>query len=167
MRTRIWNNLANIRFKSFYCNHCSALSRTLGNIYSFFLSFVSASCIAAWAIWQKYPILWAIIVAIAQIFHIARPYFMFLKSEKEFLAMSFEFKNLYLLYERLWYDLENEAVTAELTEKKFYELREKELQIERMYQSTHTPKLNCIISKAQQDTYGELSLNFEQETINE
>lgn len=86
---------------------------------------------------------------------------MFLKSEKEFLAMSFEFKHLYLSYERLWCDLENEVVTAELAEKKFYELREKEIQIERIYQSTYTPEINFVISKAQRDTDNELSLNFE------
>jgi len=86
---------------------------------------------------------------------------MFLKSEKEFLAMSFEFKHLYLSYERLWYDLENEVVTVELAEKKFYELREKEIQIERIYQSTHTSEINFLMSKAQRDTDNELSLNFE------
>lgn len=161
MRTRIWNNLANIRFKAFYCDHCSTFSGTFGRVYSFFLSFVSAGCIAAWAIWQQYPILWAIIVAIAQVLHVARPYILFLKSEKEFLAMSFEYKHLYLLYERLWYDFENEVIIGELAEKKFYELREKEIQIERMYQSTHTPKINFLMSKAQHDTYSELSLNFE------
>ena len=161
MRTRLWNNLANIRFKAFYCNRCSTFSGILGRTYSFFLSFVSAGCITAWAIWQQHPILWAIIVAIAQVLHIARPYIMFLKSEKDFLAMSFEFKHLYLSYERLWYDLENEIVTAELAEKKFYELREKEIQIERIYQSTYTPKINFLISKAQRDTDSELSLNFE------
>jgi len=161
MRTRIWNNLANIRFKAFYCNHCSAFSGTFGRVYSFFLSFVSTGCIAAWAIWQQYPILWAIIVAIAQGLHVARPFIMFLKSEKEFLAMSFEYKHLYLSYERLWYDLENEVVTAERAEKKFYELRKKEIQIERTYQSTHTPEINFLMSKAQRDTDSELSLNFE------
>lgn len=75
--------------------------------------------------------------------------------------MSFEFKHLYLSYERLWYDLENEVVTAELAEKKFYELREKEIQIERIYQSTYTPEINFLMSKAQCDTDSELSLNFE------
>ena len=85
---------------------------------------------------------------------------MFIKSEKDFLAMSFEFKHLYLSYERLWYDLENEVVTAELAEKKFYELREKEIQIERVYQSTYTPEINYLMSKAQRDTDSELSLNF-------
>lgn len=75
--------------------------------------------------------------------------------------MSFEFKYLYLSYERLWYDLENEVVTAELAEKKFYELREKEIQIERIDQSTHTPKINFLISKAHRDTDSELALNFE------
>ncbi len=75
--------------------------------------------------------------------------------------MSFEYKHLYLLYERLWYDFENEVISGELAEKKFYELREKEIQIEHMYQSTHTPKINFLISKAQRDTDSELSLNFE------
>jgi len=161
MRARLWKNLANIRFKAFYCNRCSTLAGTCGRAYSLFLSFASASCVAAWAIWQKHHIIWAVILAIAQVLHIARPYIRFLKSEKEFLAMSFEFKHLYLSYERLWYDFENGVVTEEEAEKRFYEFRKREIDIERTYQSTHTPQINFLMSKAQRDTYSELSLNFE------
>jgi len=161
MRTRLWNNLTNIRFKAFYCNRCSTLAGKYGRAYSFILSFASASCVAAWAIWKQYQNLWAIIVAFAQVLHIARPYITFLKSEKEFLAMSFEFKHLYLSYERLWYDFENGIITEEQANEKFYEFRKMEIEIEHTYQSTHTPEIKCLMSKAQCDTDGELSLNFE------
>jgi len=75
--------------------------------------------------------------------------------------MSFEFKDLYLLYERLWYDFENRVVTEEQTEKRFYEFREMEVEIDRRYQSTRTPEFKFLMSKAQRDTDSELALNFE------
>ena len=75
--------------------------------------------------------------------------------------MSFEFKDLYLLYERLWYDFENGVVTEEQAEKRFYEFRKMENDIERTYQTTPTPEIKFLMSKAQSDTDSELSLNFE------
>jgi len=75
--------------------------------------------------------------------------------------MSFEFKHLYLSYERLWYDFENGVVAGEHAEEKFYEFRRMEVEIERTYQSTHTPEIKFLMSKAQSDTDNELSLNFE------
>jgi len=101
MRIRIWNQLANIRFKGLYTHRCSRRADTFGRAYSFFLAFVSTSSVAAWAIWTKAPGVWAAIVTVAQVLHIGKPYLPFMKHDKQFLEMSFEFEALYLQSRRM------------------------------------------------------------------
>ena len=161
MRNRIWNNMANIKFKSIYTNECHRLSDSIGRIYSFFLSFASASSVAAWAIWKDYPLVWAGIVTIAQILHLAKPYLPFMKHDKDFLEMSFDFACLYLEYERLWVNYEDKRITEEEAENKFYLLRDQEIEIEKSYKQAQCPRLTWLIDRAEQDTTTALALNFE------
>lgn len=161
MRNRIWNNMSNIKFKALYTNALSRRSSLIGNIYSFFLSFASASSVAAWAIWKQYPLAWAIIISISQIMHIAKPYIPFIKYDKEFLEMSFDFEKIYLEYEMLWFDFENNRDASENIETRFYDLRAKENYVEKMHKHAQAPKWNRLIETVQQETYTALSLNFE------
>ena len=159
MRTRIWNNLANIKFKALYCRLCSKSAGFYGQIYSFLLAFTSAGSVAAWAIWKEYPSAWAIIVAVAQILHVAKPHIPVLGKETDFLAMSFDFEKLYLQYERLWYDFDTEKIIGEEAEALFYQYRERELEIQRI----SCPDIARLVRIADRDTKSALSLNFETE----
>ena len=152
--------MANIKFKAIYTNECSRRADLTGRGYSFFLSFASASSVAAWAIWQAVPTLWASIVALAQILHLAKPYLPFMKYEKDLLEMSFEFESLYLEYDRFWVAYEADRLSDEEVESKFYELRVKEIEIEKMHKQTHCPRFRKLIAKAEQDAKTALALNF-------
>jgi hypothetical protein len=57
--------------------------------------------------------------------------FSFLKSEKDFLEMSFEFENLYLRYEQLWYDFRDGTIDDAAAKTSINELRAKEVEIEK------------------------------------
>jgi hypothetical protein len=117
--------------------------------------------VAAWAIWKQYPLAWATIVAIAQVLHVAKPYLPFLGFEKDYLAMSYEFERLYLMYERLWYDFENETISEEDAGKLFYQYREHEVEIENKYRHSRCPeKNNRLIKKTEKETLSALALNF-------
>lgn len=160
MRTRIWNNMANTKFKAIYTCECSRLADRTGRAYSFFLSFASASSVAAWAVWQQLPGLWAGIIAVSQVLHIAKPYLPFMKHDKDFLEMCFNFDYLYLDYERLWVAYDDDRLTDEDAEKKFYVLRERELKIEQAHKQTQCPRFKRLIAKAEQDAKTALALNF-------
>jgi len=160
IRMRIWNNLANIKFKVIYASECSRFADKTGNIYSFFLSIASASSVAAWALWQRIPGLWAGIVAIAQVLHIAKPYIPFMKHDKEYLEQSFEFETLYLGYEKLWFEYEDGRIEEMKAEEVFYKFREKETEIERSYKNACCPNFKFILDKAQKATVEALSRNF-------
>ena len=160
MRDRIWTNLANIKFKATYTGKVSRRSYNIGNIYSFFLAFASASSVAAWALWEKIPLVWATIVVISQILVIAKPYLPFVKGDREFADQSLLFDELYLSYEKLWFEYAKHNVGEELIEKKFYILREKELDIHTRFKHIICPKFKKLIHEADKETNTYLQTHF-------
>ena len=120
MRKRLWYNLTNIKFQAEYLSIYSGFVRSLGNLYSIFLSVTSASSVGAWAIWKIYPSVFASIIGIAQILHIIKPYIKIFGGEARYLHMSFDLEKLYLEYEKLWFSFENNKLSEEGAEKKFY-----------------------------------------------
>ncbi|NQT91335.1 MAG: hypothetical protein HQ559_01140 [Lentisphaerae bacterium] len=160
MRTRIWNNMSNIKFKAVYTGECSGRADLIGRTYSFFLSFASASSVAAWAFWESVPGLWASIVATAQALHLAKPYVPFMKHDKDFLEMSFEFEHLYLEYERFWVAYDDDRIPEEEAETKFYELREKGIEIEERHKQARCPRFKQLMAMADRDVKTALALNF-------
>ena len=136
MRNRLWDNLQNAKFKSEYLSKVSKRAHNWGNGYSFFLSFASASSVAAWTVWSDIPGVWAAIVSISQLLHIAKPYFPFLKNDRELFEIGFQYESLYILYEKLWFKYENGALTPEQVEVEFYKYRDLEM--------THASKFKHI-----------------------
>lgn len=51
---RIWNNLANIKFKALYTCECSRIAGLSGRALSFLLALTSASSVGAWTLWQQH-----------------------------------------------------------------------------------------------------------------
>jgi hypothetical protein len=167
LRVQLWNKLTDVRFRADYSRAYSIFVRCCGGVYSFILSFASAGSIAAWAFWGRHPALWAIIIGIAQVLHVAKPHIGILKSEAEVLAMSFEFEQLYLAYERLWTDFERKTIDHEAARENFYELRQREVDIERMYRSLTVLNLQFLVRAALEDTLSALRCNFNIKVENE
>ncbi|KFO68744.1 hypothetical protein ER57_02005 [Smithella sp. SCADC] len=160
MQDRIWINLANIKFKAIYTSKVSRRSYNVGNIYSFFLAVASASSVAAWAIWNKIPIAWAIIVAISQLLIIAKPYIPFVKNDRELADQSLLFDELYLSYEKLWFEYAKQNVNGDQFETELYRLREKEHEINVRFKHVVCPNFKGIIKLADEETNIFLQTHF-------
>lgn len=160
MRDRVWNYLAETKFKSIYLNKVSNRAYHWGNSYSIFLALASASSVATWAIWDKYPIVWASVVAISQLMHIVKPYMYFIKNDKEFIEMSLLFESIYLSYEKLWYNLQKENSDEEEMEKIFYEYRQKELEISNSHKHIVCPNISSLLAQADIETNNYLQTHF-------
>ncbi len=160
MRNRIWNNLANIKFKALYTCECSKKSGFWSRTASFLLAITSATGVAAWALWQQHTTTWAFIIGGAQLLQIAIPFIPFLKHETDFLTMSFEFERLYLEYEKLWYAVEEETIEQNAAMETFYKLREREIEIEHSHKDARCPKPQRWVQKMYEETQVNLSLNF-------
>lgn len=160
MRTRLWNNLSNIKFKVFYTEKWSKIDEFLGKFYSFILSFVAAGSVAGWSLWKEYPVLWGAIITISQLMHVAKPYVPFIGDDRDMIEMSHEFDLLYLKYEKLWYNLEYDKLSKEDAEDQLYVLKEEECKIEKKYRKLYCPEIKRFTEDTQKKTYHFLSLNY-------
>lgn len=160
MEDRIWTNLANIKFKCIYTAKVSTRSYHLGNFYSIFLALATASSVATWAIWSKFPYIWAAIVAISQVLHVVKPHIPYIKNDKEFIEQSLLFESLYLEYEKLWYENIKLSANADEIEKKFYELRQKEHEINIRFKHVVCPNFKGLIKQSDIETNNFLITNY-------
>ena len=160
MENRIWTNLANIKFKSIYTSKVSTRSYYIGNYYSIFLALASGTSVATWAIWSVYPYVWATIVAISQVLHIVKPHILYIKNDKKFIEQSLLFESLYLDYEKLWYENRKESSNPEEIENRFYELRQKEHEINARFKDVVCPKLKSLINLSDIETNNFLQTNY-------
>ncbi len=160
MQDRIWTNLANIKFKCIYTAKVSKRSYHAGNMYSIFLALASATSVATWAIWNKFPVVWASIVAISQVLHIAKPYIPFVKNDKEFIEQSLLFESLYLSYEKLWFDNRKEDVDENQIEERFYNLRQKEHDINTRFKHVVCPNFKRLIKSSDEEADKYLETNY-------
>ena len=166
MRDRIWKCLVNIKFKALYTCECSKKADMYGRLYSFIIALASATSIATWAVWKAVPSLWATIIAVSQVLHVAKQYFPFIKNDKSFLEMSYDFEALYLDLERLWYSLENGSINQKEAEQLFYEHRKRELEIEKTHKGVHCPEFKKWVNTITQATHKSLEINFSTENDN-
>ncbi|MFH2011713.1 MAG: hypothetical protein ABIJ37_03260 [Pseudomonadota bacterium] len=160
MRDRIWNNLYNIKFKALYTCECSKIAERVGRFFSLFIALASAGSIATWAVWKEIPSVWASIIAVSQVLHITKHYIPFIKNDKSLLELSYEFESLYIEFEKLWYSLENEKITTDEAEQKFYELRNQALNIEKNHKEIHCPDFKSWKEKVNEATESAIKIHF-------
>jgi len=84
----------------------------------------------------------------------------FIKNDKDYIEMSFEFEGIYLSYERLWYELQKNGVTTNQIEDAFYKNREKELEISKNHKHVVCPTINSLMTKADAETNNYLQTHF-------
>jgi len=110
--------------------------------------------------WDKFPELWASIVVISQILHIAKPYIPFIKNYREFNEMSLLYDSLYLLYEKLWFDYRKTNKDSKQIEKAFYSLRRKEHEISKRFKHIICPIMKGMIKESDNETDIILKTNY-------
>ncbi|MDX2002800.1 MAG: hypothetical protein SFW35_10235 [Chitinophagales bacterium] len=123
MRDQVWRIMINLRFKT-YCLGLlvSKFQKNERNI-SIFLAVASSTSIAAWAVWDVTPKLWAGIIAMSQIITVIKPYFPFSKYIKELNAKCLKAELLMLEFENLWHKTESKKNTEDETSEVFFKLR--------------------------------------------
>ncbi|MEH6763459.1 MAG: hypothetical protein V7655_03080 [Aequorivita antarctica] len=78
-----------------------------------FLAVMSSSSVAAWAIWRQNPTLWLLLIALTQLFSLAKPYFLFPKYVKIFNEKSLRWQQLTVDLEEIWFKINNGLITEE------------------------------------------------------
>lgn len=70
-----WNLYGFLIYQKYYYDEYLRNSSRYEKILNIVTSVASSASIASWLLWQKYGVIWAVIVAISQIINIVKPYF--------------------------------------------------------------------------------------------
>lgn len=115
---RIWATFCNMKFKSFVLGLLVSRYQLWDRNINIILALTSSGSIAAWAVWQKAPLLWGIIIAISQVIMAIKPFFPYNKLVKELNERNLKIDMLNIEVEDFW----NQSNRGKLTDDKMQEL---------------------------------------------
>ena len=158
---RYWNQLKEFKVHVIYLHLYAASSEWWDKAINIFLALTTSSSIAAWAMWQKYQMVWAIIIAASQVITAIKPFLPYKQRIKALNELNDKMQEISLECEKGWF----EVAEGELIEKEIHELtislRYKGLSAERKaLKNVILPKKEKILSMAQDEADVYLQANY-------
>jgi hypothetical protein len=158
---RYWNQLKEFKTHVIYLHNYAAHSEYWDKAINVFLAITSSSSIAAWAVWQKYHIMWAVIIALSQVVTAVKPFMPFKQRIKAICDLNDKMQEISLECENRWFSV----AEGELTEKEIHELcirlRNNALISEKKcLKSMVLPKNKKILKKAETEADQYLTNNY-------
>ena len=158
---RYWNQLKEFKTHVIYLHNYAAHSEWWDKAINIFLALTSSSSIAAWAIWQEYQIVWAIIIASSQVVTAIKPFLPYKQRLKAVSDLNDKIQEISLKSEKEWFSV----AEGELTEKQIHELniqlRDEALAAEKKYlKSIILPTNKKLLEKAEAEADLYLSKNY-------
>ena len=130
MRARIWYELGQIKHNHYYCVFLIARYRRIVTYFNIFILVFSSAGAMGWKIWENFPFVACIIIAIISLLKLISPHI--IPSEKQIdkldSVIDFYF-DLFNKIEQLWFDFHNGRIDEETAQTKFYELKNTEREI--------------------------------------
>ncbi len=123
MTSQIWATLNDTRFKG-YCLHILVQRfQRLDRAINIFLAIASSGSIAAWAIWNSYPMVWGTIIALSQVVTAIKPFFPYYKYVKELNSKCLRIESLNIELEKLWYKLQKDKISDDEASEAYFDIR--------------------------------------------
>ena len=161
MQEHFWDFFVSTKHKSFYYIHFQNLFNRINWLLSAFLNITTVSSIAAWGIWDQYPLIWAIILCASQMIQIFFPKLPF---NDQLISVRFIISEI----ERLLIDIESEWLKMEIRDIPDEDMHNLLVQYQlRLYEITnryfsgyYLPVLHYCESKAEQDCKNYFSVTY-------
>ncbi len=159
---RYWGQLKELKTHVIYLHNYAASSEWWDKAINIILAITSSSSIAAWAIWQEYQIVWAVIIAISQVITAVKPFLPFRQRLKPISDLNDHIQEISLECEKHWFSV----AEGELTEKEIHDLyismKDKSLKAEKKsLKDIVLPKNSKILKKAEEETELYLSNTYQ------
>lgn len=155
-QNRYWSQLREIKTHVIYLHKYAAQSEWWDKAINIFLAITSSSSIAAWAIWQKYQIIWAIIIASSQVVTAIKPFLPYKQRIKAISDLNDRLQDISLNCERNWFAVAEGNLTEEEIHNLYIEIKNDSLEAEKKYlKSIILPKNRRIlrIAETEADIY--------------
>ena len=111
-RDIFWALLYDCKYKEFYLEYYNSHAARIDRILAGITSLATAGSVAAWGIWQQFPVLWSIFIMVAQVVQLLRPLFPYAKRIAAFHYFIPALRRLTWDIEISWYRLELEGHDA-------------------------------------------------------
>jgi len=138
MQKKYWNFMVQIKAWEFYLDVYAESSYKAERALNMFTAITSSTCIAAWAIWNQYNFIWALLIALSQVITAIKPYFPFSKRLEIIKALTDDVKKLFSEMEYNWYKVAN----GELTE---VEINDLLYNFKKRYDTVESEKINTAV----------------------
>ncbi len=147
---RFWQEIVQLRVHIFYLEQYHISAERYEKWINIFLAIVSNGSIAAWAIWQKYPFAWALLIGLSQVFNAIRPYLPFQVRSKTISKINLELKDLALHAERKWYAVSEGLLTSEQIHEETMDIKERKSKMEStFFGSSPLPHKDAFLKNAE------------------
>ena len=124
------------------------------------LALTSSASVAAWAIWQMYPLLWSLIIAISQVISVAKPYFPFSKYVRELNSKSVVLENFVIEFERLWSKMQTKRISEDSAEETHFEMKKQAIKLLEFSEDTIVNASEKMIAKGNEQMKNYLWTNY-------
>lgn len=123
MRNKIWASFCNIKFQSYLLGILIDKYQKLDRNINIFLALTTSSSVASWAIWQKYHLLWSIIILVSQVIQVVKPYFPYFKFVKELNIVNQKVGLIAIDFEKLWYKFDSKKISEQDASEEYFALK--------------------------------------------
>lgn len=107
MQERYWKYMVQLKAWIFYVDEYINVSYKWDRRINVFVAITSSSSIAAWAIWNRYSFLWALLIAISQVIVAIKPHLPFSKRIEILSRVSALLQTLFNKADYQWYKISN------------------------------------------------------------
>ena len=133
IQERYWSTMVKAYFSCTYLELYYEQSVKRSRCLNIFLAIVSCGSIAGWAIWNHLSFMWAIIIAISQVFNAIKPYIPYSKRIDDLYKYERELCEVFNKLESEWYGVANGKYTEEEVNTLLIDSKQKSKEISNKY----------------------------------
>ncbi len=150
---RYWSEMDQIKVHLFYLELYLTSTIFIERGLNIAIAIASSTSIGAWAIWGKYPMVWACFLALSHIVTAAKPWLPFSKRLHALYRTSVDLEGIFILMETDWYYISEGALGDEDIHKKNMHYRQqKERVIQKYLASNPLPEKPKLLEQAIEKT---------------
>ncbi len=152
MQRHYWKTFVNLKRDAIYINRYQAqVERTERGI-NIFSAVASSSAIALWAVWQRYPLLWAAVIAAAQVLAAVKPHLPYRARLTALSKLGAELEALALAAETDWLKVSRGTMDEDEAYRLAMDLKRKKQQAtQRHFKGTSLPEDKRLLAMASRD----------------
>jgi hypothetical protein len=152
-QTRYWQELYDLRSHATYISIYLCKTELHDRYIKIIIAIASSSSIGAWVVWEKFGMLWALIIAASQVLTVISAYLPYKVRLKALTGFQPAIEELSLYAEERWFDVAEGKLTEENIHKLQFEIKSKKAKLQDRYlKNTPLPDREKYLSKAEEQS---------------